>query len=104
MKNSLPSYVQLPVKAAEKAALSLSQDKGNILVFMSGKKEIDDAMTTFGLQAKARGLDLNSVDVIPYYGTLPPEEQKNCSMIIINVKWSFVRMPRRNLSLLIHMW
>ena len=75
-KTPLPSYVQLPVKAAEKAALSLSQDKGNILVFMSGKKEIDDAMTTFGLQAKARGLDLNNVDVIPYYGTLPPEEQK----------------------------
>src|SRR3989338_797781 len=62
-KTPLPSYAQLPVKAAEKAALSFSKDKGNILVFMSGKKEIDEAMSTFGLQAKANGLDLNNVDV-----------------------------------------
>lgn len=71
-----PAYNDLPKLAAEKAAQSLSKDKGNILVFMSGKKEIDDAMVAFRAKSEEQKVDLKNVELVPYYGTLPPEEQK----------------------------
>lgn len=63
---------ELPQAAAEKVkwAIQDQKDTGNILVFLSGKPQIDEAKKA--LETMKLGDD---VEVHPYYGTMTKEEQ-----------------------------
>jgi len=61
----------LPLVAAEKVRSAISKnDPGNILVFLSGRAQIDQAAKSL------HGMDLKDTVIVPYYGSMSKADQE----------------------------
>lgn len=61
---------KVPKAAAEKVQFSIEKgDQGNILVFLSGKAQIDEA------QRHLQSMKLKNTIIVPYYGAMSKKEQ-----------------------------
>ncbi|KAH6676119.1 helicase associated domain-containing protein [Plectosphaerella plurivora] len=68
------------VEAAIRTVLQIhaSEPEGDILVFLTGEEEIEDACRKINLEADemVREIDAGPLAVYPLYGTLPPHQQQ----------------------------
>lgn len=68
------------VEAAIRTVLQIhaSEPEGDILLFLTGEDEIEDACRKIGLEAEelTREVDAGPLAVYPLYGTLPPHQQQ----------------------------
>ncbi|KFH40304.1 pre-mRNA-splicing factor ATP-dependent RNA helicase-like protein [Hapsidospora chrysogenum ATCC 11550] len=68
------------VEAAIRTVLQIhaSEPEGDILLFLTGEDEIEDACRKIGLEAEElqREVDAGPLAVYPLYGTLPPQQQQ----------------------------
>ncbi|PHH83823.1 hypothetical protein CDD82_13 [Ophiocordyceps australis] len=68
------------VEAAIRTVLQIhaSEPEGDILLFLTGEDEIEDACRKIGLEAEelTREVDAGPLVVYPLYGTLPPHQQQ----------------------------
>ncbi|PHH59677.1 hypothetical protein CDD81_2679 [Ophiocordyceps australis] len=68
------------VEAAIRTVLQIhaSEPEGDILLFLTGEDEIEDACRKIGLEAEelTREVDAGPLIVYPLYGTLPPHQQQ----------------------------
>ena len=68
------------VEAAIRTVLQIhaSEGEGDILLFLTGEEEIEDACRKINLEAEelVREVDAGPLAVYPLYGTLPPQQQQ----------------------------
>ncbi|KAK1242127.1 hypothetical protein MKX07_000113 [Trichoderma sp. CBMAI-0711] len=68
------------VEAAIRTVLQIhaSEPEGDILLFLTGEDEIEDACRKIGLEAEEliREVDAGPLAIYPLYGTLPPHQQQ----------------------------
>lgn len=68
------------VEAAVRTVLQIhaNEPEGDILLFLTGEEEIEDACRRIGLEADemVREADVGPMVVYPLYGTLPPQQQQ----------------------------
>lgn len=68
------------VEAAIRTVLQIhaSEPEGDILLFLTGEDEIEDACRKIGLEADElqREVDAGPLAIYPLYGTLPPQQQQ----------------------------
>ncbi|KAI9834135.1 MAG: DEAH-box ATP-dependent RNA helicase prp43 [Phylliscum demangeonii] len=68
------------VEAALRTVLQIhaTEPEGDILLFLTGEEEIEDAVRKIGLEADemVREADAGPLKVYPLYGTLPPHQQQ----------------------------
>lgn len=68
------------VEAAIRTVLQIhaSEPEGDILLFLTGEDEIEDACRKIGLEAEelTREMDAGPLAIYPLYGTLPPHQQQ----------------------------
>ena len=62
--------------AAIKAVMHIhaNEPEGDILIFMTGEEEIENACAEIRAESKKLGQDAGDVLVVPLYSTLPPEQ------------------------------
>ena len=71
--------------------IHVTQDEGDILVFLTGKDEIESASDMLIKRSRLFGKRLRQLIVLPLYSNLPPEEQirvfektpKNCRKVVL---------------------
>jgi len=66
------------VEAALRTALQIHQyeEKGDILLFLTGEQEIEDAVRKLTQECKKLGPAVGEVKVLPLYSSLPPAQQQ----------------------------
>lgn len=68
------------VEAAIRTVLQIhaSEPEGDILLFLTGEDEIEDACRKIGMEAEElqREVDAGPLAIYPLYGTLPPQQQQ----------------------------
>lgn len=68
------------VEAAIRTVLQIhaSEPEGDILLFLTGEDEIEDACRKIGIEAEElqREVDAGPLAIYPLYGTLPPQQQQ----------------------------
>ena len=71
-----PDYVEAAIRTV--LQIHATEDKGDILLFLTGEEEIEDAVRKISLECDemVREADAGPMKVYPLYGTLPPAQQQ----------------------------
>lgn len=72
-KDQEADYVEAAVVSV--LQIHITQPDGDILVFLTGQEEIEDAMESLGERIKALGNKIGELIVLPIYSALPSEKQ-----------------------------
>jgi pre-mRNA-splicing factor ATP-dependent RNA helicase DHX15/PRP43 len=67
-------YLEAAVKTV--LQIHLNEDEGDVLLFLTGEEEIEEACRKIKLEVASLGSDVGEVKVIPLYSTLPPNQQQ----------------------------
>lgn len=67
-------YVEAAVRTA--VQIHCYEDPGDILVFLTGEEEIENACRAINTEIETFGDEVGVIDVIPLYSTLPPQAQQ----------------------------
>lgn len=74
-KNPEPDYIEAAVTTA--LEIHLTEDSGDILVFLTGQEKINMTCAILTERVKAFGRTIPELIVLPVYSTLPPEKQSH---------------------------
>ena len=67
-------YVEAAIRTA--VQIHCYEDPGDILVFLTGEEEIENACKAINTEIETFGDEVGVIDVIPLYSTLPPQAQQ----------------------------
>jgi len=62
--------------AAAAAVVPGGVPAGDVLLFLTGEEEIEDACRKIGNEVKNMGSKVGPIKVLPLYSTLPPQQQQ----------------------------
>lgn len=69
-----PDYVEAAIRTA--VEICREQPPGDVLLFLTGEEEIEESCRKIEEQLKPYYRAIGAVDVLPLYGSLPPERQQ----------------------------
>ena len=69
-----PNYVEAAIRTA--IHIHQCEGPGDILVFLTGEQEIEQACEEIRMKSMNLGMDVPELVVVPLYSSLPPEQQK----------------------------
>lgn len=68
------------LKAAIRTVIQIhmcEEEEGDLLLFLTGQKEIDEACKRIKCEADNLGPEVGDIKIIPLYSTLPPQQQQH---------------------------
>lgn len=71
---SEPNYLEAAITTA--IQIHCHEDPGDILIFLTGEEEIEEAVTRIKEECLSFGDEVGNIDVIPLYSSLPAKMQK----------------------------